>query len=548
MLSLSLREVLASLRARRANFSVVLVVLVFLTMSVSGCPGAQRRDERATAQPVLEEGAYMSGAPVGLGPPEAVNRRDFIYALAFGPDGTLAFTHHVTSNMELTVTGTAPLRPRFQQPVNPVEFDVEDVRVVAAGPARGAVIVPSRQGIVRAFDETNGALLRELILGVPLVRAAVSRDGALLAVGSADGRVLLLDAHSFALRGQARLHSDEVQGLAFLPDGRLVSAAFDKTLVVAAATPGGTPEARMPAARLPSGEKVFLAHLDGARAVSTTWLPRQTSTVITTAAVKRLGLAPASDGALVSVATSQGKSDVPAVELGRVVTQSLDLGPARAGVCDVCVPTGAELALAGEVLGRAVFLDDVARDEVVVKPSTAPDAATLSPQALTLTPQRTLTLPGPATDVDVNAGGVVAVAFSHARAVRSYDLNEAERRGEFPALSPSSGAALVDVERGALGRTFSAHRGFTTTVAVSPDARTIVTGGWDRRVVVHDVASGAQVVARQLGWLVRRVRIAPDGRTLGVAAWTPVNALNSGDSEPSMVLYPLVLDDAQVVR
>jgi hypothetical protein len=45
-----------------------------------------------------------------------------------------------------------------------------------------------------------------------------------------------------------------------------------------------------------------------------------------------------------------------------------------------------------------------------------------------------------------------------------------------------------------------------------------------------------------MGWSVRRVRLSPDGQTLGVAAWTPVNPLNEGDSEPALVLYPLQLE------
>jgi len=43
------------------------------------------------------------------------------------------------------------------------------------------------------------------------------------------------------------------------------------------------------------------------------------------------------------------------------------------------------------------------------------------------------------------------------------------------------------------------------------------------------------------------VRFSPDGHLLGVAAWTPVNALNEGDSEPSVVLYPVSLAAATLV-
>lgn len=525
-----------------------------------GCPAAQRRQPPASSVPVdLPKGSFVGGSPAGLLPPEVVNRRDFIYALAFGPDGTLAFTHHVTSQMELSVVAMAPLRPRYQRAINPAEFDLEDVVLVPAGAARGAAVVPSRQGVVRMLDPQTGASRHEHAVGVPLIRAAAMPSGELIAVGAADGRVLVLDAATLQLRGQARVHSDEVHGLAFLPDGRLVSASFDKTLAVsriaAASTTQAPAEVRIPSSRAASGEALIEAQVeaqvDGTSAIRTTWLPRQSASVITAAAVKRLGLPPAADGAPLAVQTAQGPVDLPAVELGSIHILPLDLGSARAAVCDACVPAGAELALAGDVLTRAIFLDDVARGEVVIRQAPGADALRFAPQALALELFMTVPLPGPATDLDVSRDGAVAVSFSHERAVRSVDVYQAEKRGDYPAVSPASGAVLVDLQAGALGRAFHAHRGFTTTVALSPDARTLVTGGWDKRVVVFDARTGMEVAAREVAWLVRRARISPDGRTLGVAAWTPVNALDRGDSEPALLLYPLELqelDDTRAVR
>jgi hypothetical protein len=64
---------------------------------------------------------------------------------------------------------------------------------------------------------------------------------------------------------------------------------------------------------------------------------------------------------------------------------------------------------------------------------------------------------------------------------------------------------------------------------------------------VWDAETGEVVTERSFAWLVRRVRFSPDGHLLGVAAWTPVNALNEGDSEPSVVLYPVALATATLV-
>ena len=114
--------------------------------------------------------------------------------------------------------------------------------------------------------------------------------------------------------------------------------------------------------------------------------------------------------------------------------------------------------------------------------------------------------------------------------------------------SSSSGAAIVEFEGGTLGKKFvSGHLGFTVTGAISPDGNTVVTGGWDRRLLVWDAHTGEVVTERSLAWLVRRSRFSPDGHLLGVAAWTPVNALNEGDSDPSLLLYPVALAAASVV-
>jgi WD40 repeat protein len=531
-------------RARPA--AAALLVLVGLGGAGVGCTAAPPIDEGTIAALKEREGAFLTGAPKGLGAPQVLNRRDFIYALAFGKDDVVAFVHHVTTHMELTAARIEPLRPRFQQPVNPTEFDVEDVVILDAGEAAGTIALPSRQGIARSFDAATGALKRELISGVALVRIAASADGGLLALGSADGRVLLLDAATFAVRGQARLHEDEVRGLSFLPDGRLVSASFDGTVKVSSLVPGADPVVHAAATALKSGERLFLSHLDGARAVATVRDGRQPSNAVTTAAVKRLGLAPAEGDGTLPVVTAAGAADAPAVALGRVQIQTLDLGPLAAAVCDACVPPGAELVLGAPALARASFVDDIARDEVVVKPREGEEAATLVALALSPRIEKSIALPGPATDLDVSRGGAVLVSFSHARAERSFDLYEAEKKGSYPAVSEKSGAALLDLEAGTLTRTFVGHRGFTTTAALSPDGRTVATGGWDKRVLLWDARTGDRVTEREVAWLVRRVRFSVDGHLLGVAAWTPVNALNEGDSEPSLLLYPLALEETRV--
>jgi hypothetical protein len=202
------------------------------------------------------------------------------------------------------------------------------------------------------------------------------------------------------------------------------------------------------------------------------------------------------------------------------------------------------------VLSRLQLTEDVARGELVARPVDGVAGVALTPGAVSIEVAHSVTLPGPANDLDLSATGIALVTFSHQKAERSYEVHEAERKGDFPPPTPRSGAALVDLTASspALGaQLVSQHLGFAVTGAISPDGKTVVTGGWDRRVLVWDVTSREVVTERSFAWLVRRLRLSPDGRLLGVSAWTPVNALNEGDSEPSMVLYPLSLTSPRVV-
>jgi hypothetical protein len=152
--------------------------------------------------------------------------------------------------------------------------------------------------VARAFDVQTGAPLREHAVGVPLVRAAASRSGALVALGTSDGRVLLLEPGTLARMADARPFTDEVRGLAFVDERTIVAASFDGTLQILDVKDGAEAVARLPSGPLKGGERAFLAFLmpasatDKARAISTVRDSRQPVTTVTTDAVKRLKLAP----------------------------------------------------------------------------------------------------------------------------------------------------------------------------------------------------------------------------------------------------------------
>lgn len=520
-----------------------LAVLLLASLGV-GCVTAQVVDGDATARiKAAPVGSHLSGAPIGLGEPEIVNRRDFIYALDFDDASRrLAFIQHVSTEMELTVAGIDPLTPVFQEKLNRSEFDNEDVVIDG-----DRVLVPSRQGLLRAFDAGSGQKLAEVSMGEPLLRVAVGPAG--VYVGTADGRLLIFD-RTLAFVGEGRVHEDEVRGVSVLPDGRIVTVSMDGHAKVHRVAPASKAVVRLPVSSLPNGAQVFLAHVGGQRAVAAARDTRQPTTVISRAAVKRLGLAAPEGGGELPVQLAEGAQTAPAIVVGEVRLRALSLPGVVAAVCDACVPAGVELVLGSDVLARVGFVEDVAAGELVARPpeGAGEGAAVLAAGAVAIETDLDVALPGPANDVDV-AGGRVLVTFSHEKAERSFDVHDRERKGDFPPPLATSGAALLDVAKGELGRSFvGQHLGYTVTGALSPDGRTVATGGWDRRVLVWDVERGVVVTERSFGWLIRRVRFSPDGRLLGVAAWTPVNALDAGDSEPSMVLYPVALQAPTIVE
>ncbi len=519
--------------------------LVVVVAALSACPAIQVVDEDALLKlKTAPVGSHLQGTPLGLGEPVVVNRRDFIYAVAFDDTSKeLAFVHHVSTHMELTTTSIEPLAPHFQEKVNASEFDCEDV--VFAG---DRVLVASRQGTLRAFDRRTGKLRNEIATGEGLLRLALNVDGSVVAVASTEGRVLLFDAKSLALIGEGKPHSAEVRGLAFLGDGRLVSVGQDGALKVGAIRPAESPVVRVPTTSLAQGDRAFLTHLDGARAVATVRDTRQGVSIISRAAVKRLELPSPTEPRTLTVQTAAGPQEFPVVDLGVLHLRTLDLGPVSAAVCDDCLPVGAELKLGQDVLAHTQLVEDIANDEMVARPVAGDVVVHLVEGARALVETKAVVLPGPGTDLDVSASGAVLVSFSGAKAERTFDLHDAEKKGHFPPPAANSGAAFVDVDAGTLGRMFvNGHLGFTVTGGVSPDGRTVVTGGWDRRLLVWDAKTGEIVTERNLAWLVRRARFAPDGHLLAAAAWTPVNALNEGDSEPSLLLYPLALSGASIV-
>jgi hypothetical protein len=137
-------------------------------------------------------------------------------------------------------------------------------------------------------------------------------------------------------------------------------------------------------------------------------------------------------------------------------------------------------------------------------------------------------------DVGVSADGAwLAVALSEEKAQRSIAVFEREQRGVREPEREGNAVAVVDASTGHVAERWTTHRGVVATAALSPDGQVVASGGWDKRVLVFERGRAVPSAERRYGWSVRRVRFSPDGRSLGVAAWTPQNAVGDRASDPA---------------
>jgi WD40 repeat protein len=134
-----------------------------------------------------------------------------------------------------------------------------------------------------------------------------------------------------------------------------------------------------------------------------------------------------------------------------------------------------------------------------------------------------------------HSGSRLGVAFGEQPAVRTYEIYLHEKRGIQEPASEGNCAAIVDAASGTVLRRFALHRGVVSTAAISPDGRSLASGGWDGKLYVLSGDHAEPIFDDTFGWSVRRARFSGDGRYLAVGAWTPQRL--SGDSAPAAIVY-----------
>jgi WD40 repeat protein len=168
---------------------------------------------------------------------------------------------------------------------------------------------------------------------------------------------------------------------------------------------------------------------------------------------------------------------------------------------------------------------------------------------LALEPRADFAFEGHVNDVTVDARAQrLGVAFSVEKAERTRTVYEREKKGIVEPQAPFNAGALVEAATGKILQKWALHAGVVSSASISPDGRSLATGGWDKHLYLFTEGQEQPQGDREFGWSVRRVRFSPDGRWVGVAAWTPQKATGNQESDPSAALFQVRYASPQVER
>jgi WD40 repeat protein len=516
-----------------------LIVLVVLT----GCRTLQRTSVDALQQLSTRPGSHLTGTVAGLGAPTVLNREDFVWDAKASPDGQrVAISRLGMKSFHLAVFPlAAPTKASVDVAINPLEFNVETLEWSPDGALVAAV---SRDRSLRLFDASSGALKAQWLTDEALTTVAFHPKGELVAIGSTKGLVTVLQWPELRFVAEVRAHRDEVSGLAWASTGELFSSSWDKTVAVWTVDEvAGAPRSSRAVFEKKSGLNVFRGVVDQRASAAFVIDARTAVVVVRGALAQAAGLDVSSLTETVTLATAMGPQVVPVAKGRSITLKNVTLTSLDVAVCDACVPQDAQAVLGQAALERLDVATDPQTNEYVFTPKAGMSGVeATSPRALVR--QRVLSFEASVNDVSVDASGsVLGLAMSETKAERTKVVYDREKKKEVEPERPWDCAARVDAKTGRVLETLKGHRGVVATVGLSPDGRTVVSGGWDKKVILH---TASPQVESGYGWAIRRVRFSRDGRFVTVAAWTPQNPLNDHQSDPSAVVYEALYQDATV--
>lgn len=516
------------------------VVVLLLPLVWLGCTHGKAGQKVET----VPAGGWVTGEVASLERRGVLDNKDFVYAIALSPDAThAAFTHLAGKTFNLGIwslaAGAAPGRVA-DIVLNEYAFDVEGL---SFSPEGAALATAGRDGLIR-FYSVKGQPLGQFQSEEPLVSVAFLPDGKHVVAGSARGLLTLVTFPDGRWVSDVRAHRDEVRGIAVTGGNHVVTGGWDKSVAVLEVVDAkvSVDVIRLAYAETPQKVPVVRGAFDGRAAVFA--VDASKSHIVVSSELAR---AAGVQAALLTETVKVGIHEAKLVRGRSIQLKHLNLIEQDVAVCDACIPPGAHGVLGAPILSRFEATVDTASGELVLEAKEKQDPATL-PTALTLKPSKQHTFEAYVNDVSIDrAGRRAGVAFSHQKAERTREVYEREKKGVAAPFSDQDAAAIVDLESGQAVRRWHKHQGVVATAGISPDGKSVASGGWDKKLYVFSEGQTLPAVKEDFGWSVRRARFSNDGRLLAVGAWTPQNALGDQESDPAAVVYDVGYRAPEVV-